>query len=57
MELVLGIQDGEAFVIDEPIRSQNVQSQMRVGVGAANLIPLPAYGPRIAIRVQDETLV
>lgn len=57
MELVLRVYDLQAFVIDQAVRSQNVQSQMSIWMRAAVLVPFSVDGSRVAVGVQNEAFV
>jgi hypothetical protein len=55
VKLVLRIHDRQALVVDETVRSENVERQVLVRMWSAFPIPLFADGGCVAIGVQDES--
>jgi hypothetical protein len=55
VKLILRIHDRQALVVDETVRSENVERQVLVRMWSAFPIPLFADGGRVAIGVQDES--
>ena len=55
MKEILRVEDGKTFMVDEPVCSQNVESQL-VRVRSALAIPFLSDGGGVAIGVEQESL-